>query len=116
MPDPSYRQLLRRAAILLAMGTGLVVVCYFWVDRPVAFFVHDHQVNQIRVFKWLTYPPPLVQSWSPVILVLLMIARAFTRLDRWQKVLLVACLSLMVADEFRQSLGDLCGRYWPETW
>jgi membrane-associated phospholipid phosphatase len=28
----------------------------------------------------------------------------------------VACLSLIVADEFRTSLGDLCGRYWPETW
>ena len=21
-----------------------------------------------------------------------------------------------MADEFRTSLGDLCGRYWPETW
>jgi membrane-associated phospholipid phosphatase len=25
-------------------------------------------------------------------------------------------VSLIVADQFRQSLGDLCGRYWPETW
>jgi membrane-associated phospholipid phosphatase len=25
-------------------------------------------------------------------------------------------LSLIVADEFRTSLGSLCGRYWPETW
>jgi membrane-associated phospholipid phosphatase len=31
-------------------------------------------------------------------------------------VLLVACLSLIVADDFRISLGDVFGRYWPETW
>ena len=30
--------------------------------------------------------------------------------------LFLACVSLIVADQFRQSLGDLCGRYWPETW
>jgi membrane-associated phospholipid phosphatase len=34
----------------------------------------------------------------------------------WQKVLLVACLSIIVADDCRISLGDVCGRYWPETW
>jgi membrane-associated phospholipid phosphatase len=31
-------------------------------------------------------------------------------------VLLVACVSLIVADDFRISLGDVCGRYWPDTW
>ena len=35
---------------------------------------------------------------------------------RWQKVLLVACISVIVADDFRISLGDVFGRYWPETW
>ncbi len=28
----------------------------------------------------------------------------------------VACISLIVADDFRISLGDVFGRYWPETW
>src|SRR5262245_3292619 len=30
--------------------------------------------------------------------------------------LLVACISLIVADNFRISVGDVFGRYWPETW
>jgi membrane-associated phospholipid phosphatase len=30
--------------------------------------------------------------------------------------LFVACASLIIADQFRESLGDLFGRYWPETW
>ena len=45
-----------------------------------------------------------------------MVRRAWGPFLRWQKVLLVACLSLIVADDFRISLGDVCGRYWPDTW
>jgi membrane-associated phospholipid phosphatase len=45
-----------------------------------------------------------------------MVRRAWGPFLRWQKVLLVACLSLIVADDFRISLGDVFGRYWPETW
>jgi membrane-associated phospholipid phosphatase len=47
---------------------------------------------------------------------LLLVRRACGPLLHWEKVLLVACLSLIVADQFRICLGDVCGRYWPETW
>jgi len=57
-----------------------------------------------------------VQSWSALVLTILMVRRAWGPFLHWQKVLLFACLSLIVADDFRISLGDVCGRYWPETW
>jgi membrane-associated phospholipid phosphatase len=114
--DEGYRGLLRRSLAAAAVCVVAVVVCYDWIDRPVAFYVHDHQIEQIRIFKWLTVPPPITQRWSPLVLALLMVRRAWGPLARWQKTLGVACLSLIVADEFRTSLGDLCGRYWPETW
>ena len=93
-----------------------VVLCYCFVDRPVAFFVHRHRIARFEEFRWLTEPPPLVQIWSPLVLVLLAARRAFGPWRRWQQVLFVACVSLIVADQFRSSLGDLFGRYWPETW
>lgn len=116
MHDPDYRTLLRCTSVALLACAAVVVVCYFWVDRPVAFYVHDHGVSTYRAFKWLTYPPPLVQSWSPLVLALLMIRRAWGPFTRCEHTLLIACLSILVADEVRTSLGDLCGRYWPETW
>ena len=76
----------------------------------------DHHINRIEVFRWLTYPPPEVQNWSALVLTILMVRRAWGPFLRWQKVLLVACISLIVADNFRISLGDVFGRYWPETW
>jgi membrane-associated phospholipid phosphatase len=45
-----------------------------------------------------------------------MFRRAWGPLRRWQGALFTACISLIVADTFRSSLGDACGRYWPETW
>lgn len=106
----------RNTFIALVSGIVAVIVCYLWVDRPIAFFVHDHDINKIMFFKWLTLPPPWVQVWAPAIMAMLLVRRAWRPFARWQKTLFVACVSLLVADQFRTSLGDICGRYWPETW
>ena len=63
-----YRTLLVDSLVALAVGLVAVAICYQWVDRPVAFFVYDRQVEKVLIFKWLTYPPPIVQSWSPLVL------------------------------------------------
>jgi membrane-associated phospholipid phosphatase len=114
--EQNYRTLLRYALLTTALCVVAVLICYFWIDRPVAFFVYDHHINKIHIFRWLTYPPPEVQTWSALVLAILMVRRAWGPFLRWQKVLVVACISLIVADDFRISLGDVFGRYWPETW
>jgi membrane-associated phospholipid phosphatase len=114
--NKEYRNLLHRSLIVTGSCILAVLICYFWVDRSVALFVYDHHVNKIEVFRWLTYPPPEVQNWSALVLTILIVRRAWGPFLRWQKVLLVACISLIVADDFRISLGDVFGRYWPETW
>jgi membrane-associated phospholipid phosphatase len=114
--EQDYRTLLHQALVATAVCIVAVLICYFWIDRPVAFFVYDHHINKIEVFRWLTYPPPEIQNWSALVLTILIIRRAWGPFLRWQKVLLVACISLIVADDFRISLGDVFGRYWPETW
>jgi hypothetical protein len=57
-----YRRLLLRTLIAIAVCIAAVLAGYFWIDRPVAFFVYRHHINTIRVFRWLTYPPPEVQN------------------------------------------------------
>jgi membrane-associated phospholipid phosphatase len=111
-----YRALLRPTLLALVGCVLAVVICYYFIDRPVAFFVHDHKIAKVEEFRWLTEPPPLVQSWSPFVLAILAVRRAVGPWQRWQHTLFLACVSLIVADQFRESLGDVCGRYWPETW
>ena len=114
--ENEYGRLLYCTLITITLCIVAILICYFWIDRPVAFFVYRHHINTIQVFRWLTYPPPEVQNWSVLVLTILVVRRAWGPFLRWQKVLLVACLSLIVADDFRVSLGDVFGRYWPETW
>ncbi len=116
MPEYDYRKLLRCTLIITGLSVAAVAICYFWIDRPVAFFVYHHQINKFRIFRWLTYPPPELQNWSALVLTILMVRRAWRPFLPWQNLLLVAFLSLIVADTFRISLGDVFGRYWPETW
>ena len=105
------QKLLRRSLIALATCLGAVLVCYFWIDRPTAFFVDRHHLDQVKVFHWLTYPPPELQTWSPLILTALALRRTWGPWSRWQKALFVASVSLIVTDQFRVCLGDVCGRY-----
>src|SRR3954471_19000187 len=93
-------QLLYRSIIAIAICGVAVVICYFFVDRPIAFFVHRHEIPRVGEFRWLTEPPPLVQSWSPLIILALAIRRGFGEWRRWQHVLFVACVSLIVANQF----------------
>jgi hypothetical protein len=62
--NEEYRNLLCLSLILACSCIVAVVVCYFRVDRSVAFFVYNHHISNIEVFRWLTYPPPEVQNWS----------------------------------------------------
>jgi hypothetical protein len=56
-----YRQLLRGTLAALLLCAALVAVCYF-VDRPVAVYVHDRGLARYAVLKDLTYPPPGTRS------------------------------------------------------
>jgi membrane-associated phospholipid phosphatase len=114
--DEGIARLLRRSVAAVLGCIVVVVICYYFVDRQVAWFVNNHGVNKIAVFKWLTYPPPEVQEWSPLVLVLLVLSLALGQWTKCRQVLFVACLSLIVADQFRYSMGAVAGRYWPETW
>ncbi len=117
MPDDrELSATLRWTLVALLVCTVLVVFCYYYVDQRVAYFVHDHRIPRFEELRWLTEPPPLVQFWAPVVIALLAVRRGWGPWRRWQHVLFVACISLIVADQFRESLGDMFGRYWPETW
>lgn len=107
---------LRGAGLALALCCLAVTTCYFWVDRPVAWFVHDRGINRITALRWLTLPPPILLAWAPAFLAVLTVRRAGGPFQRWEQTLFVAAIALIVADQFRESLGFVFGRYWPETW
>ena len=110
------QQLLWKTAAALVLCAVLVLLCYCFIDRPFAFYVHNHRSAHDFLFKWLTYPPPILQAWAPVLLTALMVRRAWGPFRRWEQTLLAACVGVVLADQFRETLSYAFGRYWPETW
>jgi membrane-associated phospholipid phosphatase len=113
---PDYKRQLRRTLTALLVCAVLVQLCYTFVDRPVAIFVRDRQFTDHPALKWLTYPPPVLQSWVPAVLAALMVRRAWGPFHRWECTLVAACVGMVLADQFRQTLAFVFGRTWPETW
>jgi len=110
------KKLAYRTLLAVLAGSLLVLICYFFIDRPVAYFVYDHHLASSSILKWLTYPPPIVQTWAPLALAMLMILWIRGPLPRWARVVLAMGISIILADQFRESLAMVFGRYWPETW
>lgn len=115
--DAPFAVLLKRTLVLVLLAAGGVTTCYFFVDRPVAWFVHDHLIPQNDHFlKYVQEPPGWFDWLAPLVIVGLMIRRAggpFTHLE-WA--LLAAALNLIVTLNFKDNLKFVFGRYWPDTW
>ena len=114
--EPSFRTLLRRVAAALPLCALLVTLAYLFVDRPVAFFVHDHHLNRIAALEWMTHTAMAFNALASVVVVLAAVRLAFGPLTRLERTLLAAAISLTVAVAFNYYLKFLFGRYWPETW
>ena len=94
----------------------VVIIAYAWIDRPVAFFVHDH-LAQYKIFGKL---PLISEALFPIATLIFLTVAAKVMLK--QKVseghgsLFLCGLSLVVAETIKEQLKYVFGRTWPETW
>jgi membrane-associated phospholipid phosphatase len=103
-------------AIWLVLTAGAVAVSYFWIDRPIALFVHS-RLQGINLFEQLTLIPDVV---TPVVLVGFVAvgisALSGRAMPRLQTVAVLAAASLAVGEIIKDNLKYVFGRTWPETW
>jgi membrane-associated phospholipid phosphatase len=114
--SPEFARLFRNTLIALLLCAALVLLCYLFVDRPFAFFIHDERLADYPVLKWLIYLPSILQAWTPVVLAVLMVRRVYGPFRRWELTIVAACVGIVLAEQFRLTLGYAFGRYWPITW
>lgn len=113
---PHFCRLLRRSMIGLPACAAVVTLCYFFIDRPVAFFVRDHGLDRARPLRWLTYPPMWFEAVAALVVVYAAVRRAWRPLSRIERTLFAAGVALIVAVALEYYLKALFGRYWPGTW
>jgi membrane-associated phospholipid phosphatase len=110
----SARTLVLRSLVALGLCTLVVAICYVWIDRPVAWFIHDH--GRWPVLRWPTLVPPILARLAPLVLAVAAVWRTLRPGGRVQTILLALSLSLIAAVAIKEQLKWCFGRYWPETW
>src|SRR6516164_2828522 len=108
----------RQWLLALALTAVAVVISFYWLDRPIALFVHNQLPHGTRkVAQPLSYiPDPLIWVAAITFVVLGLVGLSGRSLSKMQSVLLVCSVSLMVAETIKNELKFLFGRTWPETW
>lgn len=105
-----------RPIIALIVGGILVVVCYYFVDGPVARFVHDHPRFPAAFVPWATR----LSDWTVYLLNLGMVAVVAWWLmrpgGRLQTLLLAIAANLVATTTIKDLLKWTFGRPVPNAW
>lgn len=112
---------LYRAYLWLASLGGtiaVITISFFWLDRPVALFAHEHFRYPHREIadELSRFPNPIV-----VLALGLSIILGAKMLVRWplsrnQANMFVCSLSVLGTEAIKNCLKYIFGRTWPETW
>ena len=120
----------------LLMVTGcivLVIICYYYVDKPVAdFFFRYHSANKpVAEFffgnpalgkseNWLSFIvrwSVLIEYLPPFIAIFFIIKHNVSQyLSKNEKIFMVIALNMTLATSIKNILKFVFGRYWPKTW
>lgn len=100
----------------LAAFSLIIVLAYGFIDRPLAFWAHEH-LSRYEIFDRMT----LLTGWFPSIAVAVIIALGLwsltgRALPTPAEAVLLSSLSLIVARASKDQLKVVFGRTWPETW
>src|SRR6516162_2326478 len=100
----------------LAITAAGVIASYFWLDQPLAFFVHRNVADK-TIFVWLQRLPVTFPLLSSVILagcgLWTLIDRPFSRV---QSIALTCSISFISTSLINSQLKYAFGRTWPGTW
>ena len=94
---------LRQWLCALALTGLAIVISFYWFDRRIALFVHNHFPHGTpKVAEPITYiPNPLIWIAAITFVVLGLVGLKGRSLSKMQSVLLVCSVSLMVAEAMK---------------
>jgi membrane-associated phospholipid phosphatase len=107
---------LKNYCIVFAIAAASVIVCYFWLDQPLALFLHRNVADK-TIFVWLQQLPLAFPLLSSLILawcgLWTLMGRPFSR---FQSVALTCSISFISTSVINSQLKYAFGRTWPGTW
>ena len=94
----------------------LVFIAYYFIDKPVVFWMVDHHIRQYIFLDWFTHIPEIFAGSLIIIYPILIIRYCYNKFTYHDRVLLTAANSIAIANIIHDPLKIIFGRYWPATW
>lgn len=107
---------MQRALWLLILVIVLTIFCYFFVDKPVAIWISQHNLRSYKFLKNLSKISELFILAAPIFY-LIVVSKFFV--DRWtwlDQRLLMFANTIAITYFWKVFFKFLFGRTWPETW
>ncbi|API86966.1 phosphatase PAP2 family protein [Francisella uliginis] len=107
---------IRNLALFFIIGIAMIVFCYFFVDRQIVWFLHDHHFRSYKILEifanditfWITKVIAIFYIYFFIKLVI----KKTNDLD--YKVLLIAN-AVVIGQFLKDFLKGIFGRYWTAT-
>ena len=101
---------------LLVAACCFVVVSYYCLDKPTAWFVHNHQLNHLVLLRICAeYPRIILESFFFVCFFYIFVKITICQLNDLDYALLGGAVTASVALFIKNNLKIIFGRYWPST-
>jgi membrane-associated phospholipid phosphatase len=107
---------LQRWLLALLLTAAAVVICYLWIDRPLALLAHAYSVHR-EAFATVTHlPDPLMPAACIVFVAVGLCTLAGSPLSAVKTMAALCSISLIVGETIKSVLKFVFGRTWPDTW
>ncbi len=106
---------IKNAFYSLIICTILVAISYWYIDKPVAYWVYDH-LMRFSFFSYLTYIAVAFYVASPLYLLIFVVRWAYKKAKYWEWVGMQMAISVIITTFYKDILKNVFGRTWPETW
>ncbi len=103
---------LKKVVLSLAFCILLVILSYYFLDKPVALFVAQHNLPSYPIFEWIARIANVILIIATLSIIILSTKNILRPLNRLQKQLFTCSLAIIVAVFFRIFFGSLFYRYW----
>jgi membrane-associated phospholipid phosphatase len=107
---------LQRWLLALLLSALAVVVCYLWIDRPLALFAHAYSGHRATFARLTHFPDPLIPLAATAFVALGLWALAERSFSKLVTAASLCSISLLVAELTKNQLKFVFGRLWPDTW
>ena len=107
---------LLRSLILLIISATLILISYFYIDKPLVWFLYAHHARQITALYWLANG--INNTLIPLIFIYFIyyfIRSSFFLPTMFDKKLLIGCNAVVISIFLKDVLKFIFARYWAAT-